>query len=308
MRVLVTGGTGFIGRWVVAGLIEAGHGVRIFDLRPDSSALDAVRPGLSEMVEIVTGDIADGSVIAAAGGRDGIVHLAGVMTVAAAADPIRAAGINVIGSLHVFEALRTHGIAALVYVSTAGVFGPDDAIHPRPMTHYGAQKLAIEGAARAYLADHGLPSIGFRPYIVYGPGQSSGIAAGPSIAIAAAHRGAPATIRFSGRAGFVHVEDVAQLMVRAVTGPIAGAEAYTLAGDTVAMEAFVDHLVAQVPGAEIFIDGPPLRIPPELESSALPAALGALPVTRIEEGIARTLAFYRARDRSDGGAMIGARE
>jgi UDP-glucose 4-epimerase len=294
-RVLVTGGTGFIGRWVVAGLLAAGDEVTVFDARPNPAALDEITPGLAGRVRFVTGDIADGSVAEAARGCDGIVHLAGVMTVDAAADPVRAAAINLIGSLHVFEAARVQGIARLVYVSTAGVFGPDDGVHPRPMTHYGAQKLAIEGAARAYFADHGLPSVGFRPYIVYGPGQSSGIAAGPSIAIAAAARGEAATIRFSGRVGFVHVGDVAALMLAALNAPMVGAEAYTLCGETAEMSAFLAALRANVPGANIVVEGPPLRIPADLASSPLPPDLARVPTTGIVRGIAETLEYYRAR-------------
>ncbi|GGD25194.1 NAD-dependent epimerase/dehydratase family protein [Sinisalibacter lacisalsi] len=294
-RVLVTGGTGFIGRWVVAELRAHGHDVTVFDARPNPSALDELRPGLAAEVRLVSGDIADGSVRDAAQGADGIVHLAGVMTVDAAADPVRAAEINLIGSLHVFEAARAHGIDRIAYVSTAGVFGPDDPIYPQPMTHYGAQKLAIEGAARAYLLDHGLPSIGFRPYIVYGPGQSSGIAAGPSIAIGAAARGEAATIRFSGRVGFVHVRDVAALMVAAVRAPVSGATAYTLCGETTGMDDFVRELRSQAPGAEVTIEGPPLRIPTDLATSPLPTALARVPVTGVSDGIAATLDFYRAR-------------
>lgn len=294
-RVLVTGGTGFIGRWVVAGLHARGFEVSVFDARPNPAALDEIREGLAGEVRLVTGDIADGSVQSAAEGCDGIVHLAGIMTVDAAADPVRAAQVNLIGSLHAFEAARAHGIDRLVYVSTAGVFGPDDPINPRPMTHYGSQKLAIEGAARAYLLDHGLPSVGFRPYIVYGPGQSSGIAAGPSIAISAAARGESTVIRFSGRVGFVHVRDVAALMVAAVSAPVIGAEAYTLCGETAEMAAFVSELQAQAPGAEVGIDGAPLRIPADLATSLLPPNLAAVPVTGIAEGIAATLDFYRSR-------------
>lgn len=292
---LVTGGTGFIGRWVVSNLVDAGHQVRIFDARPDRANLADITPGLPDRVDIVTGDIADGSVRAAAEGCDGIVHLAGVMTVDAARDPLRAAQINVIGAVHMFEAAREQNIRQLVYVSSAAVFGPEDGLHPRPMTLYGAHKLAIEGMARAYLLDHGIPSTGFRPFIVYGPGQSSGIAAGPSIAMAAALRGEPATIHYSGRVGFVHVFDVARAMTAALLRDIDTAEAYTLCGETADMEDFRTALLARIPTADITIDGPPLRIPFDLASSPMPAPLDALPVTGIQDGIDATLDHYRAR-------------
>lgn len=294
-RVLVTGGTGFLGRFVVAALLRDGHEVIIFDVKPNRAVLDEIEPGLSNRVSYVEGDITDGSVRDAAKGCDAIIHLAGVMTVDCARDPVRGAQINVIGSLHVFEAARMHGIDRIAYVSSAGVFGPDDEIHPYPMTHYGAQKLAIEGSARAYLLDHGIPSVGFRPYIVYGPGQSSGIAAGPSIACGAAFRGEPATIRFSGRAGFVLVTDVAEIMVRAISNPVEGAQAYTLCGETAEMDEFVQTLKKEIPGADIAIEGPPLRIPGDLASSTLPPHLASLPVTGVREGIASTLRFYRYR-------------
>lgn len=296
-RILVTGATGFIGRWVVAGLIARGHEVVAYDLKPNGNALDDAAPGLSDRVTLVRGDISDGSVREAAKGCDGIAHLAGVLTPASAADPVRGAMINVIGALHVFEAARAEDIRRIAYASSAAVFGRDDPIHPRPMTQYGAAKLAIEGAARAYLGDHGIPSIGFRPYIVYGPGISSGIAAGPSIAIAAARQGRSSTIHFSGAVGFVHAFDVADLIVTSVLSDMDGAEAYTLCGETADVTAFRDAVQRRFPKAEIAIDGPALPIPGDLATSPLPARLSALPVTGIEHGIDLSLAHYDRRDR-----------
>lgn len=282
-RVLVTGGTGFIGQPTIAALIAAGHSVRVLDLKPRQGVLPAE-------VELLSGDVTDTAAVAsAAEGCGGIVHLAGLMTVDCARDPLLAARVNFIGSLNVFEAAKARRLP-VAWLSTAGVFGPDDAVNPRPMTIYGTTKLAVEGAARAYAVDHGVPSLGLRPYIVYGPGISSGIAAGPSIAIAASLNREPATIRFSGRVGFVHVSDVARLLAAAIDTPPSGAEVLTMAGDTQEMTAFAAELARQTGWTDIGIDGPPLRIPADLSSSPVPACLGAHPVTRLAEGIAQSLA------------------
>lgn len=288
-RVLVTGGTGFVGLRTVAALHAAGHAVRIFDLAPRPERL----PG-GVNADIVSGDITDtASVVDAARGCDGIVHLAGLMTIDCARDPVLGARVNLIGSLNVFEAAKARRLP-VAYLSTAGVFGPQDAVHPQPMTIYGATKLAVEGAARAFFLDHGVPSVGLRPYIVYGPGISAGIAAGPSIAIAAAVRREMAEIRFSGRVGFVHVDDVARLLSSAMTAPLEGATTLTMAGDTVEMTAFVAELKQQSGWDGITIAGPPLRIPADLASDPVPALLGHHPVTAFADGIRRSLAELKA--------------
>lgn len=288
-RILLVGGTGFIGQRVVKALADRGIAPRVFDL-PGALGRTALPTGC----EAVAGDVTDApALIAAAKGCSAIVHLAGLMTVDCAKDPGRAFGVNVMGSLNVFDAAGAAG-AAVAYLSTAGVFGPQDPIHPQPMTIYGVTKLAVEGLARVQAADHGIPSLGLRPYIVYGPGESSGIAAGPSIALAAAVRRVPATIRFSGRVGFVHVDDVARLLVAAVTRPMTGATVLTMAGDTREMTEFVDTIRAGTGWDGISISGPPLRIPADLTSDRVPDWLGDHPATTMEDGIAATLAELRA--------------
>ncbi|MFV0492219.1 MAG: NAD-dependent epimerase/dehydratase family protein [Pseudorhodobacter sp.] len=289
-RVLLVGGTGFIGKRVAKVLHAAGISTRVFDLGP---ALERAEQGPD--LECVAGDARDiGAVISAAEGCAGIVHLAGLMTVDCAKDPPRAIAVNVQGSLNVFEAARIHSLP-VAYLSTAGVFGPDSAENPHPMTIYGVSKLAVEGIARVYAADHDVPSLGLRPYIVYGPGISSGIAAGPSIALAAALRHEAAVIRFSGRVGFVHVDDVARMLVAGVTGTEPGTAILTMAGDTREMADFVTELSRQSGWNEFQVEGPPLRIPADLTSSPVPAWLGPQPATSIKEGIRLSLDEMRGQ-------------
>ncbi|WP_395541395.1 NAD-dependent epimerase/dehydratase family protein [Neotabrizicola sp. sgz301269] len=289
MRILLVGGTGFIGRRAAMLLVGQGAQVRILDL---PAAIDrfAALPG----VQAMAGDATDAATLrAAAEGCDGIIHLAGIMTVDCAADPTRAVQINVMASLNVFQAAAGLRIP-VAYLSTAGVFGPEDAHHPWPMTVYGVTKLAVEGLARVFAADHGLNTLGLRPYIVYGPGISSGIAAGPSVALAASVRQEPAVIGFSGRVGLVYVDDVARLLVSGVTRPLSGAHVLTIAGDTQDVADFVTELSRQTGWIGISVEGLPLRIPAELVSDPVPAALGAHPVTQLRDGIALSLRDLQA--------------
>jgi UDP-glucose 4-epimerase len=176
MQVLVTGGSGFIGAWLIKRLTAAGHRIRIFDASTDRKLVhDIAGPAVAEKLDWRSGDVAEPEqVMASAEGCDGIIHLAGVLTPACKADPIRGAKINLLGTLNVFNVAHARGIKRIVYTSSAGVFGPTDGRTPYPTTHYGAFKLACEGSARAFWEDAKIASIGFRPYIVYGAGREVG--------------------------------------------------------------------------------------------------------------------------------------
>lgn len=298
--VLVVGGTGFIGARVVAALLGQGITPRLFDLAPRP---DRLRSGDAARCEVVVGDVVDAdALMLAAQGCDGIIHLAGLMTVDCARQPALAIRINIEGSLNIFEVARALGLP-VSYLSSSAVFGPQDAVTPEPMTLYGVTKLAVEGVARVYSAEYGVPSLGLRPYVVYGPGESSGIAAGPSIAIAASLRCEPATIGFSGRVGFVHADDVARLLVAGITSPAAAATVLTLAGETRSMDDFVTELSSQSGWSGVSIKGPPLKIPGDIASDPVPAWLGEHPVTSIRAGIAVTIQELRAAPPPDGGAV-----
>lgn len=300
-RVLVTGGTGFIGAWVARELVQHGLTPCLFDLAPRPENLDFVQPGLSDQARLIAGDIRSlAEVTNAMRSCEAVIHLAGLMTVDCAADPRLAIEVNLIGSQNVFSAAAAFGVTRIAFASTGGVYGPDDPTHPRPMTLYGILKLALEGVARVAWADHGIASAGFRPYIVYGPGESAGIAAGPSIALRAAARGEAAVIRFSGRVGFVHVTDVARAMVAAVRQPLTGAQVFDLCGPTEDMATFQALLADRVPGARVQVDGPPLTLPETLSGGERAAWFDALPVTALADGIDQTLAHWRGTQAGTG--------
>ena len=171
-RVLITGGSGFIGRHVVAELIASGARVRVIDLQP--------HPDPS--VEVVLGDIADPTALAAAfdGGMDSIVHLAAVTSVLKSIEePERTFATNVVGTNAVLEAGRAAGVTSLAFASTNAVTGPMTA--PKisesqvlnPLTPYGATKAAGEMLMSAFTAVYGMRCAPIRLTNVYGPGMQA---------------------------------------------------------------------------------------------------------------------------------------
>lgn len=286
MNVLITGG-GFLGQRLAQALKADGHGVRVLDVAPAPQAasdLDWKRGDVSSFDDVSRALVGCGHV----------VHLAALLTPACAADPLRGAQVNLIGTLNVFEAAGRAGLKHVVYASSAGVYGPDDATQPRPTTLYGTWKLAAEGIARAYLADHGIGSVGLRPFVVYGAGREVGLSSGPSVACQAAVRGQPYTIPFTGRTGLVHVDDVVRAFAAALTPARPGAHVFDLPGVIASMDDVIDEICRQVPEARLAASGPPLPIAPDIAPTDMSAVLGVQPVTSLADGIAATLAACRS--------------
>lgn len=301
MKVLITGGTGFIGAWIAKALIARGMSVRSYDISGDLSVPQEILQAEAEKVEWVTGDITDAEGLKrTVAGCDLLIHLAAILTPDCARAPVRGAEICLIGSLNVFEAAKQLGISRVLYMSSAGVFGPeDDGIYPRPTTLYGAYKLAVEGAARAYWDDHKISSVGFRPLIVYGPGRETGLTAGPSLACKAAAQGQDYVIPFSGNTDFVFVSDVAEAYAQTARDAREGAHVYNIVGDLASVEDFAEQIMVAAPGATVRADGPGLPIAPKIDSGTLRDDYPDVPRTTIREGIAATVAHYR-RGRNTG--------
>lgn len=295
-RVLVTGGSGFLGAWIIRRLTARGIGVRVFDIHASRQTVAAIAGDIAHQLDWHVGDIRHAEdVQQALQGCDGVIHLAGVLTPDCSAHPVRGAEINLIGTLNVFDAAHTQGISQVVYASSVGVYGPFDAQHPQPATHYGAFKLAVEGSARAYWHERRIASIGFRPFVVYGPGRETGVSAGPSLACRAAVRGEPYTIGYTGSSGLIYVDDVAQAFVAAQQTPAQGACVYNLVGQIATVDEVITEIRRQVPAAQLNAEGPPLTIAPGITEEGLNALLPQRQQTGLAQGIAATLQFYRAQ-------------
>jgi UDP-glucose 4-epimerase len=171
-RVLVTGGSGFIGRHVVAVLAAAGAQVRVVDLKPHPDP----------DVEVVIGDIAEPAVIDRAfdGGMDSVVHLAAVTSVLRSLEqPELTFRTNVAGTALLLEGARKAGAGSLAFASTNAVTGPMDApaiteaATLKPLTPYGSTKAAGEMLMSAYTASYGVRCACLRLTNVYGLGMQA---------------------------------------------------------------------------------------------------------------------------------------
>jgi UDP-glucose 4-epimerase len=170
MRVVVTGGSGFIGRHVVARLRAHGDEVSVVDLRPFPD------PDL----RCVVGDLRERAVVdeALADGTDAVVHLAAITSVLQSVkDPHEVFRTNVVATEHLLERSREIGIRRFVLASTNAVAGDvgraciDESLVLRPLTPYGATKAAAEMLMSAYAASYGIVTVALRLTNVYGIGM-----------------------------------------------------------------------------------------------------------------------------------------
>src|SRR5262245_9558967 len=310
MRVLLTGGYGCIGSWIVRNLLQRGDQAWVYDLREDPHRLRLLLPeGQVRQVSFVPGDVTDLEALKRALAEHAIthvVHLAGLQVPTCRADPILGAKVNVLGTLAVFEAVRAAGpqVERLVYASSAAVFGPPDDyppgplgddVHLRPTTHYGYFKVCNEGNARVYFLDHGLSSVGLRPWTVYGVGRDFGMTSEPTKAIKSLALGRPYHVSYGGLQDLQYVDDVAKAFVRCLEAPYAGAKSYNLRGDVVDLPAFHRALCQADPAAARLITygERQIAIAYDLDDAALQRDLGPMPRTPLVEGVRQTLALFR---------------
>jgi nucleoside-diphosphate-sugar epimerase len=309
MHVLLTGGYGCIGAWIIRQLLALDARVTVYDLKQDTRRLSLIMPETDvATVAFRQGDVTDlaGLTRALADGVTHVVHLAGLQVPTCRADPILGAKVNVLGTLAVFEAVKARQpqVQRLVYASSAAVFGPQtdygagplaDDVRLTPTTHYGYFKTCNEGNARVYYLDHGLSSVGLRPWTVYGVGRDLGMTSEPTTAIKALALGRPYHVTFGGWQDMQFVEDVAGVFVRALTQPYSGAKSYNLRGDVVELPQLHKAMCEADPAAERLITygTRQIGIAYDLDDDALQRDLGPIDKTPLVEGIKKTLAAFR---------------
>jgi UDP-glucose 4-epimerase len=215
-RILVTGGSGFIGSRLVRALLDEGAAVTVADHHPFPDAA----------VHNVTGDLTDAETLAATvtGDTEAIVHLAALTSVLKSVDdPVATHRVNVEVTAGLLELARRHGAGRFVLASTNAVTGDvgrraiTEGAPLRPLTPYGATKAAAEMLLSGYSAGYGLTGTALRFANVYGPGMRHKDSFVPRLMRAAA-RGDGVQIYGDGTQlrDYVHVDDVVQAILLAL--------------------------------------------------------------------------------------------
>jgi UDP-glucose 4-epimerase len=286
-RVLVTGGSGFIGRHVVAELSDEGAQVRVIDLNP--------HPDPS--VDVVQGDIADTAALerAFADGADAVVHLAAVTSVLRSLEhPRQTYATNVAGTHEVLEAARAAGARALAFASTNAVTGPMEGpaivetAALRPLTPYGATKAAAEMLMSAYTSAYGVRCASLRLTNVYGPGMQAKDSIVARL-MRAIRLGRTFEIYGDGRQvrDYVHVSDVAAAVKLALTSDAWQGPMVIGTGHSLSVLEVVDE-VRRVSGADFDVrHGPakPGEMPAVIVDPSRARAGGWLPRYDFSEGL-----------------------
>lgn len=296
--LLLTGASGFLGAWILRRAVELERTVIACDLSDSRQRLEQILPGGadSSLITWARLDVTDAAAVDSAlqEHRPGaIIHLAALQIPQCAANPRLGAEVNVLGHVNILEAARRHGGLPVVYSSSAAAKPRGTAAAPANL--YGVFKKADEEISRIYWEEHALPSLGLRPFIVYGIGRDQGETSAVTQAMRAAARGEPYEIPFSGRFCFQYAGDVAEIFIRCAGHNIKGARISDLSATLESVGDVVAAIRASVPDARVsvadsFRQGPQ----DDFDTHPVESLLGNLPATPLAEGVRATIDSFRA--------------
>lgn len=308
---LVTGGAGFIGSHLVAELVRNGRRVRVVD---DFSTGDPRRlDGVAAQVDLVRADLVTADVAVLMRGVERVFHLAAVPSVPRSVrDPLTAHQSSATATLRVLIGARDAGVARVVVSSSSSVYGETEVLPKHeglpasPVSPYAVAKLAAEGYARVFARLFDLATVSLRYFNVFGPSQDpeSQYAAVIPRFIRRALEGRPLSVYGDGEQtrDFTYVENVVRANIAAATVEVPRGRVYNVAAGT---PVSVNGLVAaleRILGRKLAVEHLPKRAGDiersHADISAARADLGWQPTVAFEEGLRRTVEWYRARTKA----------
>jgi UDP-glucose 4-epimerase len=307
MKVLVTGGGGFIGSHLVEGLVAAGHDVRVLDNFATGRRENVL--GLLDRIELIEGDVQSYErAHAAVRGTEVVFHQAALPSVPRSVqDPLTSNATNVTGTLNVLLAARDSDVRRVVFASSSSVYGanPELPKHEElltlPMAPYAVAKLAAESYCRSFTEVFGLETVALRYFNVFGSRQdpTSQYAAVVPNFITAALNGSQPVVYGDGEQSrdFTHVENVVAANLLAMTAAGASGKTYNIAaGERTSLNRLLE-LIGEATGVELeprYEEARPGDVRhSEADVSRARAELGYEPKVSLLDGLKRTIDSYR---------------
>jgi nucleoside-diphosphate-sugar epimerase len=309
MSILITGGTGFLGRHLVRHLLQAGEkDLIILDAVPNRAAIADV----ASQVKVVPGDVMEVTALIDAINKykvEGIIHLAYLLGTGGIRNPLPSINVNCIGTTNVFEAARLTGLKRVVYMSSVAVFpmrstltGPElsEDDPPAPDTVYGACKLFNEHIANYYATAYGLDPIGIRPTSVFGEGRGHRRGADvdhfmvlPELALL----GHPVTLPPDEQVSdWMYCRDAAEVFLRAYRVKNPQHRIFNMSGAPRKTGEITAYLREILPQAKISVSDKPFAMTSLVKTDRLREELGFTPKYTVEEGILAYLNDVRKRE------------
>lgn len=309
-KALVTGGAGFIGSHIVDRLVDDGMQVTVLD---DFSTGDPANlRHVEDRIELIEGDIRDPEAVArAVSGASVVFHEAALGSVSRSVDdPITSNAVNVNGTLNVLVAARDAGVKRLVYASSSSIYGDTPTLpkHEQmptvPSSPYGVTKLTAELYCRVFKRVYGLETYSLRYFNVFGPRQSPHslyAAVIPKFATALLAGSAPRVFGDGEQTrDFTFIENVVDANMRAMTATQGAGEAFNVAtGGQISLNELLGTMKRLTHTDAEAVYGEPR--PGDIRDSYADVKkasdlLGYHPDVSVEEGLRRTIDWYRGAE------------
>jgi len=308
LPVLVTGAGGFIGSRLVQRLIERGARVRAFvryNSRADFGLLKQLPPQTLAQLEIISGDLRDAHALElAAEGMHLVFHLGALISIPYSyLHPDEVVESNVLGTLNVLQACRTHG-CRLVHTSTSEVYGtaltvPITEAHPlQGQSPYSASKIGADKLVESFYRAYGVQAVTVRPFNTYGPGQSAR-AVIPTIITQALTQDVINLGNLDAKRDFTYLDDTVDGFIKAAEAGGVQSETFNLGTGTEISIGELAQRVVELVGRPVQIAVDAERLRPEAsevtrllsDNSKARQLLGWQPQTTLSDGLEQTIAW-----------------